>query len=63
MFHKTKKTPPILSYNDLADESVNPVLSKFAGYEPNHEIPPFSIKDARDATANLNYIYTAVQDP
>ena len=53
LFHQTKKTLHILSYNDLTDENVNHVLNTFAEYELNHENPPFSINNARDLTANL----------
>ena len=35
LFHQTKKTLPILSYNDLNDENVKLVLNIFAGYELN----------------------------
>ena len=63
LFHKTKKTLPILSYKDMTDESVKPVLRTFDGYEPNHESPPFSINDAKDVTANLISVTAAIQDP
>ena len=61
--HQTKKTPSILSYKDMTDESVKPVLSMFAGYEPNYESPPFSINDAKDVTASLISVAAAIQDP
>ena len=46
----------------MTDECVEPVLNTFAGYEPNHESPPFSIKDAREVTANLSSVTAAIQD-
>ena len=52
-----------MSYNDLTDEYVKSVLKTFAGYEPNNESRPFSIKDAKDVTANLINVSTAVQNP
>ena len=51
---------PILSYNDLNDESVKPVLNTFAVYKPNHEYSSFSINDAKDATANKINVSTDV---
>ena len=63
LFHQTNKTLPILSYKNMTDESVKPVLNTFAGYEPNHEIPTFSINDTKDVTANLISITAAIQDP
>ena len=63
MFHQTKKTLSILSYNDLTDESVKTVLKTFAGYEPSHGNSPFSISDAKDVTAKLINVSTAVQNP
>ena len=39
LFHQTKKTLPVLSYKDMSDESVNPVLNTLIGYEPAHESP------------------------
>ena len=55
LFHRTKKTLPILSYNDLTDEIVKLVLNTFAGYELKYESSPFSINDAKDVTANLMF--------
>ena len=43
----------MLSYNDLADESVKSVLNTLAGYEPNHKSPLFSINGAKDVTAKI----------
>ena len=54
---------PILSYKGMTDESVNPVLNTFAGYEPNHENPPFSIKDVKDVTAKLISATAVIHDP
>ena len=56
LFHQSKKTLPMLSYNGLTDESVKPVLKTFIRYEPNHESSPFSIKDAKDVSANLMFL-------
>ena len=53
LFQQTKKMLPILSYNDMTNESVKPVLITLAGYELNHESLTFSINDARDVTASL----------
>ena len=61
-FHQTKNTPPILSYKDIADEGVKPVLNTLAGYEPDQVSSPFSIKDAKDVTANLVSVTAAIQD-
>ena len=61
--HQTKKTLPMLSYKDMTDESVKPVLNRFAGYEHNHESPPFSINDAKEVTGNLMGVTIAIQDP
>ena len=63
LFYQTKKTLPVLSYKDMTDESVKPVLNTFTWYEPYHESPPFSIKDAKDVTANLISVTAAIQDP
>ena len=63
LFHHTKKTLLILSYKNMTDESVKLMLNTFAGYEPNHESPLFSINDARDVTANLISVTAAIQDP
>ena len=63
LFHQTKKTLPILSNKDMADESVKPVLHTFARSEPNHEIIPPSINDARDTTAKLISVTVTTQDP
>ena len=62
LFHPTKKTLPILSYKDMNDESVKPVLNTFAGYEPNHENTPFSINDSKYVTASLISVTAAIQD-
>ena len=62
LFHQTKKTLPILSYKNMTDESVKHVLNTFAGYEPNHDVPPFSINDAKDLIANLISVIAAIQD-
>ena len=62
MFHQIKKKLPILRYNDITDESVKPVLNTFAGYELNHESPPFSIRDVKYVTANLINVSTAIQN-
>ena len=62
MFNENKKTLPILSYNELTDESVNPVLSTFPGYETSHESPLFSINDAKDVTAYLINDSTVAQN-
>ena len=63
LFHMKKKTLSILSYNDLTDESVRPVLDTFAGYEPNHESPRLSGNNARDAIIYLINISTDFQNP
>ena len=60
LFHQTKRTLLILSYKDLADESVKPLLISFARYEPNHETLTFSINDVIDFTAYLVDVSTAV---
>ena len=52
LFNQTKKTLPILSYKEMSDESVKPVLSTVAGYEPNHESPLFPMNDPKDVTPN-----------
>ena len=57
------KTLPILSYNNLADESDKLVLNTFARYNLSHESPPFSIDDLKDVTINLINVSTAVQSP
>ena len=41
LFHQIKKTLSILTFNELTDEGLKPVLYTFAGYVPNHESPPF----------------------
>ena len=51
----------MLSYNDLNDESFEAALNAFVGYEPNQEIPPFSINFAKDFTASLINISRAIQ--
>ena len=63
LFHQTKKTFPILSYKDMTDESVKPLLNTFAGYEPDHESPLFSINNAKDVTASLISDTASIQDP
>ena len=63
LFHQTKKTLPTLSYKDMTDESVKPILNTFAGYEPNHESPPFSINNTKDVTTYLISVTAAIQDP
>ena len=63
MFHQTKKTLSILSYNDLADECFQLVVNTFSGYELNHESPPFSINNAKDVTSSLINVFTAFQNP
>ena len=63
LFHQTKKTLSLLTYNELSDESVEHVLKTFAEYEPNHDRPPFSINDEMDVTADQFNVYTAVQNP
>ena len=60
LFTLTKKTLPILSYKNLNDESIKPVLNTFAGWEPNNESPLLSISAAKYITANLINISTAV---
>ena len=47
----------------MADESVNPVLNKLAGYKPYHESPTFSVSNAKDVTAELIGVTAAIQDP
>ena len=54
---------PILSYKEMNDENVKPMLNTIVGYEPNHESPLFSINDAEDVTVNLISVIVAVQDP
>ena len=39
------------------------MLNTFAGYEPDHENPPFSISDENDGTKSLIYVSNAVEDP
>ena len=56
----TKKTHPILSYNDLTDESVKSVLNTLARYEPNHENPPYLMNDTNYITTNQIDIYSSV---
>ena len=63
LLHQTKKTLPILSFNDLTDESVKPELNTFARYESNYESPKFSINDAKNVAANLINDSTAAQNP
>ena len=46
----------------MTHESVKQVLNTFAGYETYHEIPSFSINDARDATENWISVFPAIQD-
>ena len=55
LFHQTKKTLPILSYNDLTNENVKTMLNAFARYEPNHENSLFSINYVKDVTVNLMF--------
>ena len=43
----------ILRYFHEINDRIKPVLNKLAYYEPNPEIPPFSIDDAKNVTANL----------
>ena len=47
----------------MTDESFKPVLITLAGYEPNHNSPPFSINNAKDVTANSISVTAAIQDP
>ena len=63
LFHKTKKTLPILSYNDMTDENVKFILNTFTGYEPHHDSPAFSFNYAKDVTANLISVTAAIYDP
>ena len=63
LFHQTKKTLTILSYKDVTDESVKPVLNTSARYEPNDESPSFSINNAKDVKANLISVTAAIHDP
>ena len=62
LFHQTKKTLHILSYRDMSDESVKPVLNAIVGYEPNHESPLFSINNAKDVTASLRSVTATIQE-
>ena len=62
-FHQTKKTVPVLSYKDITDENVKPVLNMLAVYEPSDEITPSSINNARDITTSLTCVSAAIQDP
>ena len=62
LFHQTKKTLPILSYNGLTEENIKPMLDTFAGYEPSHESPSFSINDEKDVTTNLINVSAAFQN-
>ena len=62
LFHQINKMLPILNYKDMTDESFKHVLNTLAGYEPNHEIPPFCINDAKDVTANLISVTAAILD-
>ena len=57
------KTLPILSYKNMDDEGVRPVLITFVGYETNHESLLFSINDAKDVTSSLISVIAAIQDP
>ena len=59
-FHQTNTMLPILSYKDMTGESIKPVVSMLAGYEANHESPPFSINDAKDVTVNLICVTAAI---
>ena len=63
IFHQTKKTMHKLRKKDMTDKSIKSVLNTFAGYEPNHESPPFSVNDAKDVTANLISVTDDSQDP
>ena len=63
LFHQTKKTLYILRYVDDTDECIKPVLNTFAGYDPNHGNPPFSIDDAKDVTANLINLVSIIEEP
>ena len=60
-FRQTKKELPILRFEDMADESIKPVLKKFIGYEPNHKSSPFSTNNTMDATTNLISVTAAIQ--
>ena len=62
LIFKTKKTPPILNYYELDDKSVKSVLGTFSGYNPVHESAPFSVKDAKNVTANLINVSSDVLD-
>ena len=46
----------------MTDKSAKPVLNMLAGYERNHESPPFSSSDAKDFTASLISVTDAIQD-
>ena len=63
LFHQNKRTLLILSYNELTDEGVIPVLNIFATCESSHERSLFSISDAKDVTASLISVSSAVQNP
>ena len=63
LFHQTKKTHHNLMDMDMTGGRVKLVLNTIAGYEPNHESPPFSINRAKNVTANLISATAAIQDP
>ena len=60
LFYQTKKALSILSYEDLTNGSIKLVLNTSVGYEPNHESSSFSIRGAKDVTASLINVSTAV---
>ena len=62
-FQSTKTTLGLLSHNDLTDEGTKPELNTVARYDPNQEIPLFSVNDANDVTVSLINVFTAVQSP
>ena len=51
--HQTKKTFLMLSYKDMTDEIVEPMLSTLLAYEPNHETALLPISDTYGVTASL----------
>ena len=63
LLYQNKKNNPILSYYDLADESVKSVFNTFVRYEPSHENSSFSISDAKDVTAYFINVSAASQNP
>ena len=59
----TRKMLLMLSYKEMTDEIVNPVLSTFNGFESNHKRHQFFINDAKGVTDSLMNVTATIPDP